>query len=222
MDNALAEIQRFSERILSTTPDIIYIYDLVEKKNIYVNQRVTAVLGYSASEIAGMDDVMVQLCHPEDLPRLQDHYRRSMNAAGGRRETDIRELEYRILHADGGWRWLMLRESEFQADENGRITQVLGVAADITGRMKAEAELRGQEQRWQLALEGTNDGIWDWNAITGEVFYSARWKEMLGFKLSEIQDSPRGLGGVSSSRRSGARQGAFAGASGPEDEHLYR
>jgi len=46
--------------------------------------------------------------------------------------------------------------------------------------------LQRSEERWQFALEGSRDGVWDWNVKTNEVFFSSRWKEMLGFKDGEI------------------------------------
>ncbi len=50
----------------------------------------------------------------------------------------------------------------------------------------AEAALRHSETRWQLALLGNYDGIWDWQVQSNEVFYSARWKEILGYAEPEI------------------------------------
>ncbi|MEG4571564.1 diguanylate cyclase [Microcoleus sp. N3A4] len=47
---------------------------------------------------------------------------------------------------------------------------------------------RESEERWQLALRGNNDGIWDWNLKSNEVFFSTRWKEMLGFEAREISN----------------------------------
>ncbi len=47
-------------------------------------------------------------------------------------------------------------------------------------------ELKISEQRWQFALEGNGDGVWDWNTKTNEVFFSKQWKAMLGFKEDEI------------------------------------
>ncbi|HLO88321.1 MAG TPA: GAF domain-containing protein [Nostocaceae cyanobacterium] len=59
---------------------------------------------------------------------------------------------------------------------------------DITEKKKTAAALRESEQRWQLALQGNNDGIWDWNVQNNEVFFSQRWKEMLGYQDDEISN----------------------------------
>ncbi len=48
------------------------------------------------------------------------------------------------------------------------------------------SQLRESEQRWHYALSGARDGVWDWNMESGEVFFSPRWKEMLGYTDEEI------------------------------------
>ncbi|NEO93684.1 MAG: PAS domain S-box protein, partial [Moorea sp. SIO3G5] len=53
--------------------------------------------------------------------------------------------------------------------------------SQIEERILAEQSLRQREQRWQLALQGANQGIWDWNPKTNETFFSSRCKEMLGY-----------------------------------------
>jgi len=57
---------------------------------------------------------------------------------------------------------------------------------EISYRQHVEASLRASEERWQLALRGNNDGIWDWDVKTAQVFFSNRWKEMLGYEEHEI------------------------------------
>jgi PAS domain S-box-containing protein len=56
--------------------------------------------------------------------------------------------------------------------------------------------LRASQLRWQYALEGAGDGVWDWNNHTGEVVLSRRWKEMLGYDESEVEDSVTSWAGL--------------------------
>ena len=63
------------------------------------------------------------------------------------------------------------------------------IMRDVTKRKRAEDALRQSEERWQFAIEGAGDGLWDWNILTGEAFYSRRYKEMLGFADEEIANT---------------------------------
>jgi diguanylate cyclase (GGDEF)-like protein/PAS domain S-box-containing protein len=51
-------------------------------------------------------------------------------------------------------------------------------------------QVRGSEERYALATRGANDGLWDWNLRTNQIYYSARWKSILGYEEDEIRDSP--------------------------------
>ncbi|MDM8546402.1 bifunctional diguanylate cyclase/phosphodiesterase [Candidatus Venteria ishoeyi] len=52
-----------------------------------------------------------------------------------------------------------------------------------------EVELQNTRERLMLAMRGSNDGLWDWDLQTGRVFYSTRWKRMLGYRDYEIHDT---------------------------------
>ena len=62
---------------------------------------------------------------------------------------------------------------------------------EISERVRAEAALRESDERYSLAVKGTKDGIWDWNLTTHQVYYSPRWKSILGYEDRELGTSPK-------------------------------
>lgn len=114
------------------------------------------------------------------------------------------EIELETVRAEGATGWVLAR-GEAVRDADGAICGIQGVSLDITGRKRAEEELRRlnakleervrqrttqlqeSEERLALALAASHDGVWDWNLETGAVWYSARWKAMLGYSESEVE-----------------------------------
>lgn len=64
----------------------------------------------------------------------------------------------------------------------------LNLQRESTERKRVEDALRESEERFDLAMQGSNDGLWDWNIERNEVYFSARWKEMIGYSVGEIQN----------------------------------
>lgn len=66
------------------------------------------------------------------------------------------------------------------------IRHVTALASQVIERAQAETALKISEARLGFALQGANDGLWDWNLDTGEVYYSPRWLSMLGYAEGEL------------------------------------
>ncbi len=75
-------------------------------------------------------------------------------------------------------------------DERGDVSHIIEYTRDITNRKRTEEELRESEERYALAARGANDGLWDWNLKSNKVFFSPRWKSMLGYEEKAITNSP--------------------------------
>ena len=71
-------------------------------------------------------------------------------------------------------------------DDRGNLVSVLSLVQNVTARQRAQMALRESEERWQLALLGSNEGIWDWKMVTNELFCSPRCKALLGFADQEL------------------------------------
>ncbi len=69
---------------------------------------------------------------------------------------------------------------------------LIGIGIDISIRKKAERELRKIKERFDIAIEGTEAGVWDWDMLEDMVVYSAQWKKMLGYDDADIENSFNG------------------------------
>jgi PAS domain S-box-containing protein len=96
---------------------------------------------------------------------------------------------YALRRPDGQLRWVELSAHPLRLHPKNPTPSVVLTFKDITQQRFADQALSTAEERWKFALEGSGDGVWDWNTQTNKVFYSARWKMMMGYAESEIGDS---------------------------------
>ncbi len=148
-EQKLVENQKFIQKIAESSPNILYLYDLQENRNNYCNREITATLGYSPEEVQAMgSSFFANLMHPDDLANMPNYYQQIAAAEDG----DIFEIEYRMRHANGEWRWLSSRDSVFSRDEQGHVKQTIGTAQDISDRKQSEITI----QQTTAQLEASN------------------------------------------------------------------
>lgn len=68
------------------------------------------------------------------------------------------------------------------------IEQVADLASIAIENIQTKLTLQSSEERYALAMKGTQEGIWDWNISTNEIIFTPRWKSMLGYTENEIKD----------------------------------
>ncbi len=74
------------------------------------------------------------------------------------------------------------------AIENARLYEL--AQQELVERRRMESALRESEERYALAVQGANDGVWDWDLKKDRIYYSSRWKEILGLGKNGISDLP--------------------------------
>ena len=102
----------------------------------------------------------------------------------GPKIKDYESLEWTYIRKNGERFPVQLVITAIKNSE-GVITGYVGVATDISQLKAIQEELKKSEQRWQFALEGSGDGIWDWFVDSNTQFLSLRAKEMLGFEETD-------------------------------------
>ncbi|MEG4292457.1 diguanylate cyclase [Microcoleus sp. C2C3] len=144
VEEELRSSQHFIQQIADAAPYLLYIYDLTEQRNVYVNGQASNLLGYTPQEILQMQTALYSsLVYPEDLPRLKAHQQKFPSAQDGH----ILELDYRLKHRSGQWRWFRARDQVFARTADGWPKQIFGTAQDITEYKRAEEALRQQNER---------------------------------------------------------------------------
>lgn len=147
-------------------------------KWLKVNRSLSVLLGYSENEL--MTKTFQDITHPEDLGTDLNYVHQML--AG---EIRTYNMEKRYIHKSGAIIWVRLSVSLVRDQKRDPLYFVSQIE-NITERKQAELLLTEAEQRWSFALEGAGDGVWDWNILEGTVFFSKRWREMLGYEESEV------------------------------------
>lgn len=151
----------FLEKVTSVVPGVIYVFNQQTQSNEYANRSLPETLGYSGDEIRELGDaMMVELCHPDDLPLVGAHF----EAIRGLPDGEFRQVEYRMRHRDGHDVHLLSVDTVFDRDEDGNVRSHIGTATDITSmkeadlaRQRAAVEIEHHVQEVAAANEELTD-----------------------------------------------------------------
>ena len=101
----------------------------------------------------------------------------------------VEDFQARVYKKNGDIIWIT-ETARAVRDAAGNLLHYEDFVADITAHKQAEDALRESQERYELAIRGANDGLWDWDLRSGNIYFSARWKEMLGDDAHRIGTMP--------------------------------
>ena len=115
----------------------------------------------------------IDFYHPDDREHVRNHINKAIQ------EKSFFSFELRLIHADGTVRWVDSR-GECELDEQGAVCAINGIFQDITERKNIQERVRISEERYELAVQGSSVGLWDWDTRTNTLYWSPRFKEIIG------------------------------------------
>jgi len=178
----LAEAVTRAERLALVarhTTNAVMITDSAERIE-WVNDAFSLMTGYSDEEARGRKSDELLIGPDSDL-EVAETMRARLQAGNSFKG----ELFCYTKDRQGAW----LRWDVQPVHDNGTLRHFVGIATDITEEKRGAEALRLSEERWLLALEGSDDGAWDWDIANDTTWFSPRWKALLGYTETEFANN---------------------------------
>lgn len=172
--------ERF-ELVVKGARDGVWDWPDIEDDNCYWSAQFKRILGYEDSEIEARTSVFLDMVHPDDIGYVKQVLYAHLQ------EGKIFEAEYRVKTKSGQYKWVLAKGISTNS-KNPNSKRMTGSLTDIDERKKTELLLKESNERFKLVVEGARDGVWDWPNIKQDTqYWSAKWKELLGYKDYEIE-----------------------------------
>ena len=179
-EDELKTAKDFAENIIETANTIIVTLD----KNATIttfNKYAENLTGYKKSEVIGKNwlEIFLPDSMKSEIPVVfEDVLNNSPEVSRYENPIKVKSGEEKLIN------W----NNNITRDNSGNITGVLSIGMDITEKKRIEQDLKESQERFLLAMKASRDGLFDWDLITNDIYYSPGWKSMLGYEYHEIEN----------------------------------
>ena len=185
ISSALTAEQERWQLAVDANNDGLFDWNPRTGRSVY-SPRWKAILGFGPDEVPDTEKMWEERLHPEDRPRVMEALDNYL-----RRGIPSYEIEYRLRHKNGSWRWVLARAKAVW-DAQGNPTRLVGSHSDITGRKESEGALAESRQRLEMALSAGKLGLWDWDLKSDYVYYSGECYAILGYAPGDVAQNSEG------------------------------
>ena len=172
------ELRKF-ELALERSNDAVFMTD-VQGLITYINPAFERIYGFTREEAIGQNPRIIKsgLIPQEQYVHFWQALLHNQVVAG---EIVNKTKDGRLITIEG--------MNTSVLDNNGKPLGFMATHRDITSRKKVEEDIRISRERYILSVEGSNDGLWDWDIRTNQIYFSPRWKNMIGYEDHEIENT---------------------------------
>ena len=184
-DQAVRENEERLRSMAENVPGMVYQRVLHPDGTVtypYMNDGIRDMTGLSPDEIKADSSLMREAIHPDDLEMYSEAL------ATSAKTFEPMRLEFRVAHPSGRTVWMQAISRPRDGPDGTIIWDSLTI--DINDRKQAEQAMRESEERYALAMQGGNEGLWDWDIQTDEVHVSPRLKALVGLEHGNFNITP--------------------------------
>ncbi|MEQ8996292.1 MAG: PAS domain S-box protein [Coleofasciculus sp. B1-GNL1-01] len=191
-EERLHQHQQHLQYLLTSSPAVIFSTQPESNyKLTYISENVATILGYTPEQFLNGSDLWLNHIHPEDIDWILQELPRKLNQGNY-------SFEYRFLHADGTYHWL-LDEGRLIRDERGEPIEVVGYFVDISDRKQAELALSRSRELKEAIFNESTDALFlvapetgltiDCNQPAVDLFEAASEDELINIEGHTLQKS---------------------------------
>ena len=186
IERALRQRQGELRSLVTNIPGAIYRSTFETERNLsFISDGIEQIIRYSAADLTHNHRYNFhRLIHPIDQVIVTQEIQTAIDS------KKPYNLEYRLQCQDGSWRWVH-DKGQGVFDRTGKLLWLNGAIFDITENKLALGALKASEERLQLALSGTHQGLWDWHIAADEIYLSPQWPLLLGYNIDDIDSRPQ-------------------------------
>ncbi len=156
----------------------------VECDEVYYNDQWRHALGIDPAQLLSRRELPDRLLLPADRPDVLERFEQHFRGV-----TAHFQSEYPLTLPSGKQKWFSARADVVQRDAQGKALRMIGVLQDISPRRVHADRADEVQERWERAVRGTSDGLYDWNLHTGHVWYAERFREIVGYSETDFPDT---------------------------------
>ena len=171
---ALKQERAFLRQVIDTIPGFVFVKN---NQGYYtlVNKALCEAYGKPLEGLKGSRD--------EDYPFSSEKIRKFLldDQWVMRHKKTLKIPQEKITYGDGSLHWHEITKVPM-VEEDGSCSRLLGVTLDVTERHQIQENLRENQGRLDLALHATHAGLWDWDVVSGEVYFDVRYYTVAGYE----------------------------------------
>ncbi len=172
-EEELIRTQKRFQNLVENISGVYWVNDLETQQTLYISPSYETVWGRKCEDLYQNPADFIKSVHPDDLKKLVDAY----HCIAEKKQFNI---NYRIVRPQGEVRWIAVKINVVTGADAHRMEY--GYAEDITEQRRAETDLLESNARFQIVSRATSDLVWDWNLITGQLWWNDNYYSSLGYK----------------------------------------
>ena len=179
-EEALRESEALYHSLVESLPCFVLCKDL-EGRFTFANQRFCEMWGRPLDQLLGKTDL-------DFFPKeLVEKYRRDDKQV---LETgQVLDIVEQHVTPEGEKLYVQTMKTPLYGPD-GKVVGIQGIFWDVTARKRAEEELRKSQERFELAVQASQDGLWDWDLEANQVWWSRHLRDMIGYDEQELPMRP--------------------------------